>query len=182
MPRYRESTVDPQSSLQTTSAHERLVFDMPTFGRLIGDHLVVAVAATKGHQHVLRWVNPAFHHLMGKSPKELTGRPFVHAVPLARANGASELLDHVLRTGDEASSPPPIAAQGGLRSRSYRVVPLFGAHGRPDGLLVWVDDTAELMLGREWVTSCELGSQPVAAIPITPPDGDANELVRTNLP
>lgn len=149
--------VDPQS-IHATSAHERLAFDLSTFGRLIGEYLVFAVAATQGEQHLLRWANPAFRRLVEASGEGFIGCPFAQAVPSARADGTSELLDRVLRTGDEASSPKPAqtVAMGGLRSRSYRVIPLFGIQGRPEGLLVCVDDSTEWMLARERAASYQL--------------------------
>src|SRR5207249_4238390 len=130
---------------------------LATLGRLIGEHLPLAAAATQGDAHLLRWVNPAFSRLVGTPADELIGRPFVAALPVARTDGAAELLDRVLRTGEEASVPESeqAAPQAGLR-RAYQIVPLFGSQGCPEGLLVRVDDTAELMLARERAASDDL--------------------------
>ena len=145
-------------SPRLASVPERLAIDLATLGRLIGEHLPLAAAATQGQTHVLRWVNPAFCRLVGTPADVLIGHPFVEALPAARADGAVELLDRALRTGEEASLPEPgqTTPQGGLPSRSYNVAPLFSSRGRPEGLLVRVDDTTELMLARERAASNEL--------------------------
>jgi len=136
------------------AALERVGIDLATLGRLIGEHLPLAAAATQGDAHVLRWVNPAFCRLVATPADELIGRPFVAALPVARTDGAAELLDRVLRTGEEAAVPE--SAQAGLPARAYKIAPLFGSQGRPEGLLVRVDDTAELMLARERAASDDL--------------------------
>ncbi|HLZ31936.1 MAG TPA: ATP-binding protein [Chloroflexota bacterium] len=140
------------------SVPERLAIDLATLGRLIGEHLPLAAAATQGEKHVLRWVNPAFCRLVGTSAEAIIGQPFEEALPAAIMDGALELLDRALRTGEEASLPEAvqITAQGGLPTRSYSVAPLFSTRGHPEGLLVRVDDTTELMLARERAASLEL--------------------------
>jgi PAS domain S-box-containing protein len=142
-----------------TALPERVAIDLATLGRLIEEPLPLAAAATQGESHLLRWVNPAFCRLVGAPAVELIGRPFVEALPAARTDGAAGLLDSVLRTGQDASLPEPGQApsEGGLLpSRSYSAAPLFGSQGRPEGLLVRVDDTTELMLARERSPSDEL--------------------------
>ncbi|MGI9148830.1 MAG: ATP-binding protein [Chloroflexota bacterium] len=137
---------------------ERLAVDLPSLGRLIGEHLSLAAAATQGETHVLRWVNTAFSRLVGTPAADLIGRPFVAALPAARNDGAAELLDRVLRTGEEGSVPEPNTptGRGELPLRTYSVAPLFGWRGHAEGLLVRVDDTTELMLARERAASMEL--------------------------
>jgi PAS domain-containing protein len=143
------------------SAPERFAIDLATLGRLIGEHLPLAAAATQGETHILRWVNPAFCRLVGTTAQTVLGKPFSDVVLTATADGALELLDRVLTTGQEGATPadslpdlPP--APEGLPSRSYSAAPLFGSQGHPQGLLVRVDDTTELMLARERAASNEL--------------------------
>src|SRR6202158_1588585 len=97
---------------------DRLAIDLTSLGRLIGEHLPLAAAATQGEAHLLRWVNPAFARLVGAPAADLIGRPFVEALPAARIDGAADLLDRVLRTGEDASvpEPSPTTAPGGLPS------------------------------------------------------------------
>jgi PAS domain S-box-containing protein len=145
------------SSSGGASTPERVAIDIATLGRMIGEHLPLATAATQGEAHLLRWVNPAFCRLVGAPADDLIGRPFVEALPVARTDGAVELLERALRTGEETSLPEPQATpEGGLPLRSYSVAPLFSSQGRPEGLLVRVDDTAELMLARERAASDDL--------------------------
>src|SRR5450631_2461253 len=125
-----------------TTAPGRVAIDLTTLGRLIGEHLPLAAAATQGPAHLLRWVNPAFCRLVGRPADAIIGRSFEEALPAARADGAVDLLDRALRMGEEASLPEPaqVTPQGGLPARSYSVAPLFSAQGHPEGLLVRVDD------------------------------------------
>src|ERR1700674_1160487 len=99
--------VSDAQSPRHTPVSERLAIDLATLGRLIGDHLPLAAAATQGQAHLLRWVNPAFCRLVGTPADKLIGHPFVEALPAARTDGAVELLDRALRTGQEASLPEP---------------------------------------------------------------------------
>jgi len=114
---------------------ERVGIDLATLGRMVGEHVPVATAATLGPAHVLRWMNSAFCGLVGASAEALIGRPFATAWPVARTDGAIELLDRVLGTGAEAS----LAESAPTHPRwTYTVAPLFGTQGSPTGLLVGV--------------------------------------------
>jgi PAS domain S-box-containing protein len=146
------------TSPEGTAAPDRVAIDLATLGRLIGEHLPFAAAATQGDAHLLRWVNPAFCRLVGANAEDVIGRPLAEVLPAARTDGALELLDVALHTGAEASLPEAGQATppGGLPPRSYSVAPLFGAEGRPEGLLVRVDDTAELMQARDRTASDDL--------------------------
>ena len=57
------------------------------------------VVYSDGQRHIVRYVNPAFCHLVGKAAEELIGRPFALAVPEGETNGCLALLDHVYQTG-----------------------------------------------------------------------------------
>jgi two-component system, NtrC family, sensor histidine kinase KinB len=126
---------------------EHFAINLTTFGRLIGEHLPMAAAATQGTAHVLRWVNPAFCRLVGAPASSLVGRAFLETIPAARYDGAGELFDRVLVSGQESSSGSQAGA--GLPSRSYSVAPLFGDDGSTEGLLIRVDESTELLLARE---------------------------------
>src|ERR1700738_2383867 len=95
------------SSPGGASTPERVAIDIATLGRLIGEHLPLAAAATQGKAHILRWVNPAFCRLVGASADDLIGTPFLEALPAARNDGAAELLERALLSGEEASLPEP---------------------------------------------------------------------------
>ncbi|MDQ6672637.1 MAG: ATP-binding protein [Chloroflexota bacterium] len=136
----------------------RVAIDLATLGSLIGEHLPLAAAATQGNAHLLRWVNPAFCHLVGAPADELIGRPFGAVLPSARTDGATELLDRVLRTGHAACVPEPseVTVEGRLPTRSYAVAPLFGRQGHRVGLLVRIDDSPAQMDARERAASDDL--------------------------
>lgn len=137
---------------------DRVVVDLATLGGLIGEHLPLAAAATWGEQHIVRWVNPAFGRLVGAPAEAIIGQPFEAALAVARTDGAIELFDRVLHTGEAAllTDPAQTTPASERRSRAYYAAPLFGPAGRAEGLLVRVDDTTELLLEAERATSDDL--------------------------
>jgi len=141
-----------------SAAPERVTVDLAMLGDLIDEQLPLAAAATLGEQHQVRWVSRAFCRLVGASAEALIGRPFEEVLSAARADGAIELLDRVLGSGEAASLSEPASTgpAGGVPGRAYSAAPLFGPGGRPGGLLVRVDDPAERVLDAERATSDDL--------------------------
>lgn len=106
------------------------------------------MVAVEGPAHVIRYLNPAFARLAGKTPDELIGRPFAEAVPEGAENGCVALLDRVFRTG----TPANLAEQGHRRAEScywsYAAWAILGAAGRPAGVMVQVTDATEAVVYR----------------------------------
>src|SRR5687768_2912124 len=73
--------------------------DLPRLCWYLSERSPQPVVAVGGPTHVVRYFNPAFARLAGKTPDELIGRPFAAAVPEGDANGCLALLDRVFRTG-----------------------------------------------------------------------------------
>src|SRR5581483_11075316 len=57
------------------------------------------MVAVEGPAHIVRYLNPAFARLAGKTPDELIGRPFAEAVPEGAENECVALLDRIFRSG-----------------------------------------------------------------------------------
>lgn len=106
----------------------------------------LALAATQGPAHVLRYVNPAFCRLCGKRAPEIVGRPFAEAVPPCREEGGLGLLDRVYRTG-ESEAVADIQHTDPERGPIYWSYAVWTAatlgKQRPAGTLVQISDTTE---------------------------------------
>src|SRR5512132_4481089 len=85
------------------------------------------MATVAGAKHIVRYVNPAFCHLAGKSKDELIGNPFAEIGP---GDGCLSLLDRVYRTGEAETHTEPdhFGAQPGYYS--YAMWPVLDADER----------------------------------------------------
>lgn len=98
--------------------------------RAMAEASPLAIAVCEGADHVLRYVNPAFCKLYGRSAGELLGQPFARACPEESA-ATRTLLDRVFRTG-AAESLADLChrrREGGPDYWSYAAWPLLGAGG-----------------------------------------------------
>jgi len=101
----------------------------------------LAMAVSEGPSHVLRYVNPAFCRLYGRSPGELLGRPFADACPDEELAAARTLLDRVFETG-AAEISADLSRAGPDRDTafwSYAAWPLLDH----EGVFTQVTDTTE---------------------------------------
>src|SRR5687767_6251728 len=70
--------------------------------RSLAEASPLAMAVTEGASHVLRYVNPAYCRLYGRTAAELLGRPFAEACPEDEPS-AGTLLDRAYETGSAQS-------------------------------------------------------------------------------
>lgn len=104
--------------------------------------------AVRGPGHVIRYANPAFGRLAGRSPGELVGRPYADAIPEGVANGRLALLDRVLRTGLAENLPEQEHWGDPPSFWSYAAWAATGPRGEPDGVLLQVTDSTEAAVFR----------------------------------
>ncbi len=97
------------------------------------------MAAVEGAGHIVRYVNPAFGLLLGKTRKELIGNAFSGIVPTE--NECLSLLDRVyqtgraeIHTGQEESAARPLYW-------SYAMWPVLAADSRIAGVMFQVTET-----------------------------------------
>jgi PAS domain S-box-containing protein len=118
-------------------------FELPQVCRQFAEQSPQPMVVVVGPEHVVRYLNPAFARLAGKTPDGLVGRPFAEAVPEGAGNGCLALLDRVFRTG----VPESLAEQEHRRAEpsywSYAVWAILGADARPAGFLIQVTDVTE---------------------------------------
>ena len=117
-------------------------FDLPRLCRYFSERSPQPVVAVEGPAHIVRYFNPAFAQLAGKTADELIGRLFADAVPEGAENGCVAMLDRVFRTG----KPENLAEQEHRQVRpdpvywSYEMWAVLGADERPVGVMIQVTD------------------------------------------
>ena len=111
----------------------------------------LAIAATQGGGHLVRYANPAFCRLAGQAVDSLLGRPLAEVVSKLQEQGAVVLLDRIYETGaaEQAVDLGPARAGQDGTHRTYTGWPILGDDRRPIGLLVQVSDTTEQVLARD---------------------------------
>jgi PAS domain S-box-containing protein len=129
-------------------------FDLVRLCRYFSELSPQPMVAVEGTTHIVRHLNAAFAHLVGKEAAELLGRPFAEAVPEGEENGCLSLFDRVYRTGtpeilveqEHRHTTPPVYW-------SYSVWAILGADERPVGIIIQVTDVTEMAIFRRQVTA-----------------------------
>jgi PAS domain S-box-containing protein len=147
--RIRAEAERDQALAQAETARDRL--------RRIFQQAPVAIATTRGPDHVVESVNPAYLPLLGAGHRadELLGRPAREALPEFEGQGFFELLDQVYRTG-EPFIGTELAARvdrggGTVEEVFYNFVyqPLVDAAGQVEGLCAVAVDVTVLVRARQ---------------------------------
>jgi diguanylate cyclase (GGDEF)-like protein len=118
-------------------------FDLPRLCRYFSERSPQPLVAVEGATHAVRYCNPAFARLAGRSSDELIGRAFAVAVPEGVGNGCLATLDRVFRTGRPESLAEQEHRQSPPAQWSYAAWAILGADGRPAGVMVQVTDATE---------------------------------------
>jgi signal transduction histidine kinase/CheY-like chemotaxis protein len=113
--------------------------DMPDLWGPIADASPIPLAALRGPNHIIHYVNPAFSVLAGTRRDELIGNPFREVVPaddqclalLARAYSTAQSETHI----EEPSAPHRLY-------RSYAMWPILADDGGALGVILQVTETA----------------------------------------
>ncbi len=116
--------------------------NVPDLCRSIGEASPMAMAALEEPGHILRYVNPAFCSLTGKSQEELIGRAFCSTMPAG--DECLSLLDRVYRTGEAEIHTGQEEFAPHSVYWSYAMWPVLGADRRPVGILVQVLESTVL--------------------------------------
>jgi PAS domain S-box-containing protein len=114
--------------------------DLPGLCLAITEHAPLPIASVEGATHIVRYVNPAFCHLMGKTPQELIGQQLSDLLPAKDI--CVSLLERVYKMGkpesyteQDPSKPHPVFW-------SYTMWPVI-ADKLLVGVMIQVTETAE---------------------------------------
>ena len=99
----------------------------------------VPMAELEGPSHIMRYVNPAFCRLHGKSKTALTGKPF--AETMWGQNRCLALLDRVYLTGEPETHTEAGQSQVGSPYWSYAMWPVLDAAQIPVSVMMLVTET-----------------------------------------
>ncbi|HYX36516.1 MAG TPA: histidine kinase dimerization/phospho-acceptor domain-containing protein, partial [Oligoflexus sp.] len=101
------------------------------------------MVAVEGSTHLVRYLNPAFCHLMGQESIRLIGQPFSVAIPEAINKSCLAMLERVYQTGQ----PEILAEQEHLSLKSvfwtYSCWAIYGHEAKPMGVMIQVTDATE---------------------------------------
>ncbi len=127
--------------MNPTPTAEPLAPDQPDLRSSLMERSPAPMAEVEGAGHILRYVNPAFCRLVGKSTEALLGTSFTDTVQAGESCLA--LLERVYRTGEAethtaATHPEPHSAFW-----SYTMWPVLDAAHRPVGVMVQVTETTQ---------------------------------------
>lgn len=107
----------------------------------MGSHSPVPMVAVQEARHIVRYANPAFCRLAGKSGEKIVGHPFVEVAP---DNGRSlALLDRVYRTAEPETLTDREGESAGSAFWSYSIWPVKMTDERTTGIVVEMTDTPE---------------------------------------
>jgi PAS domain S-box-containing protein len=129
VPASPEINVDPGlNRKQEVSNIERMLFE----------YSPLPVAALAGPNHTLRYVNPAFCRLAGRTKEEIIGKPFAD---VAFWEECLASLNRVYDTGEVVVHAEPEDTESHRAGRSYTMWPIRGAKDRPVGIMMQVEKT-----------------------------------------
>jgi two-component system NtrC family sensor kinase len=115
--------------------------DAPNIERALFEGSPLPVAALAGLNHTLRYVNPAFCRLAGKTKDELIGKPFAQVVFWGECPA---LLDRVYATGRAIAQVEPEGTEAHPAGRTYTIWPIRDTEGRPLEVIMQVEETTRI--------------------------------------
>jgi PAS domain S-box-containing protein len=107
------------------------------------DHSPLPMVTVEGATHIVRYVNPAFCRLTGKSKGELMGTPFCGMLPDPDTDECLALLERIYRTGIPESYTKLSPADSDPILSCYAMWPVT-ADDRTVGVVIQVVETAPL--------------------------------------
>ena len=127
-------------TMNPTSAPAHQPPDLSSLCQAITEHAPLPMAAVEGASHIVRYVNPAFCHLMDKLAEQLVGKPFAEMMP--EKDECLMLLDRVFRTGKSESHTEQRHAEPHPVFWSCLMWPVLRGE-RPVAVMIQVTKTAQ---------------------------------------
>lgn len=126
--------------------------DIATCARNAFEGSPLAIAATEGPHHIVRYVSPAFCRICRTPDSAMLGLPYEEAVPTAHKDGCIALLDRVYQTGRSESLDRCVHISENYEKIywSYSVWAIREPGKQPTGLMLKMSDvTARVQADRE---------------------------------
>jgi two-component system, NtrC family, sensor kinase len=118
--------------------------DLPEARHSLMEGSPVPMAELERVDQVVRYVNPAFCRMVGKSRKALVGTPFAETAQ--EGDSCLAVLDRVYRTGEPETYTDPEHPGPHPAYWCYAVWPLLGAQERPVGVMMQVTETTKFLV------------------------------------
>ena len=112
--------------------------DLLSLCRILFNNAPLPVAIAGGAKHIVRYVNPAFCLLIGRSESALVGNSFAEILP---DDGCLPFLDRVYRTGKAEAHTELEHSVTHPVYWSYGMWPILGTDGRPAEIVIRVTET-----------------------------------------
>ena len=112
---------------------------LPELCHALMERAPVPMAELEGEEHIVRYVNPAFCHLVGKEREALTGRPFREIAQ--EGDQCVTVLDRVYRTEESAAHTESEQVESHPVYWSYAMWPVLDAGQRSVGVMMQVTET-----------------------------------------
>ena len=112
---------------------------MPDLRHALLERSPVPLAELEGAEHRVRYANPAFCRLVGKSREELLRRPFAESVQ--EGDRCLDVLDRVSRSGKPEEHTEAEQEEPHPAFWSYAAWPVLDAADRPAGVMIQVTET-----------------------------------------
>jgi PAS domain S-box-containing protein len=125
----------------TVAVNSNEEIGIPGLCRPIVESSPMPMAAVAGASHIIRYLNPAFCRLIGKTGEELIGNPFSDAVQAG--DECLSVLDRLYQTGQPEIHIGQDGSSHGF-CWSYAMWPVLAADGRVAGSMVQVTETTSL--------------------------------------
>ena len=126
---------------KSTTRVENGLTDLAGLDLSVTGHAPFAMALVEGAGHIVRYANPAFCRLSGRTGEVLLGRPFCEILP--ENAGCATLLDRVRLTGKPESHTEQQRSGAQRNVWTYAMWPVV-ADDRPMGIMIQVTETGKL--------------------------------------
>jgi signal transduction histidine kinase len=133
----RKSRIKPKEPFAVSEITGNYRFDIVP---ILFESSPIPAAVLEGPNHILRYVNPTFCQLVGKSKDELTGKPFAG---VSSWKGCLALLDRVYNTGEVKIQIELDRTEAPSAHRLYTMWPIGGRDGPPAGVMMLVSETTQ---------------------------------------
>ena len=127
----------------TKTASDEQLPEFSSLCRYMSERAPQPMVAVEGLTHIVRYINPAFCALVGKTKSELLDMPFAKAVPEVAQNDCLDILCRVFRTGESEILVEQAHGSKEGCFWSYAFWAILNLDEQPIGVMIQITDTSE---------------------------------------